>query len=257
MGRAMVGGWLKQPELGRIDIIDPHAPNDLNDKRVRVFGDGQGWSADRLPVDVIVLAVKPQSMTSVAATLPDLVDKETPVLSIAAGITLTNLARTWGNHRPIVRAMPNTPGSIGAGITGYIKNDKVNEKQNDIINTLLSALGLVIEVTDEKQIDAITAISGSGPAYVYNFIEALEKSAINLGLPENVARILARQTVIGSAALLQTSPDSPADLRIAVTSPNGTTEAALKVLMGNHGLEPLLGEATHAAYARSIELAQD
>ncbi|MBU6235733.1 MAG: pyrroline-5-carboxylate reductase [Alphaproteobacteria bacterium] len=255
MGSAMVKGWLGQPAVKRIDIIEPHYTPAATDARIHVHADGQGWAAQKITPDIVVLAVKPQSMNEINTTLPPLVAEGVPVLSIAAGITLTKLASAWGAKRPIIRSMPNTPGAIGQGVTGYICNNNIIEKHKVIAVSLLNALGKSYELTVEEQIDAVTAISGSGPAYVYNFIEALEEAGKNVGLPADLAAALARQTVIGSAALLDQSGESPTNLRIAVTSPKGTTEAALNVLGGNQALFTLLKEAVLAAYRRSKELA--
>lgn len=257
MGQAMVQGWLQKPDVTCVDIIEPYQTNLPVDARLHFFADAQSWAEQKNNVDIVVLAVKPQVIDSVNLVLPAFVPQDVPVLSIAAGITLTNLTKAWGVARPLIRAMPNTPGAIGQGVTGYIINKNIIEEHDVIANSLLSALGHVYQVTDEKQMDAITAVSGSGPAYVYNFVEALENAAKNIGLPNDLARDLARQTVIGAAALLAHETTlSPEALRVAVTSPGGTTEAALNVLMGNQGLATPLSEAVKAAFKRSQELAQ-
>ena len=150
--------------------------------------------------------------------------------------------------------MPNTPSSIAKGITGFVKNSQVNKNQTLEVMKLFRALGKVYELNDETLINAITGISGSGPAYLFYFIEALEKAAIEHGLPEKLAIIFARETIIGSTALLENSNDSPAKLRQNVTSPKGTTEAALKVLMRKNGLEQLINDTVNAAIQRSKNL---
>ncbi len=255
MGSALVKGWLQNPGIAHIDIIEPHPMPPFDDGRVRIFADAQGWAAATTLPDIVVLAVKPQMIAAVGHALCKLVPMPVPVLSIAAGITLTNLTSFWGGGRPAIRAMPNTPGAIGQGVTVYCKNENVIYKHEDIAFSLLSSLGTVYQVTDEALIDAVTALSGSGPAYLFHFVEALESAGKSIGLPDDLAKYLARQTVIGSAALLaHESASTPADLRQAVTSPNGTTEAALKVLMGNHGLTSLMKETLEAACRRSREL---
>lgn len=258
MGSAMVKGWLSSlPNLASIDIIDPTPTNVTSDARISVFGDGQGWAAQKRPVDIVVLAVKPQMIASANSSLPPHVPTDVPVLSIAAGITLTSLAKAWGEDRPIIRAMPNTPAAIGRGVTVYVGNNKTNENHIDNVYSLLDVLGLAYQVTDEKLMDAVTAVSGSGPAYVFNFVEALEEAAKSVGLPEHLAKDLARETVIGAAALLEHEQEqSPAALREAVTSPGGTTEAGLYMLMGNQVLEDILKMAVKAAKVRSEKLAQ-
>ena len=156
----------------------------------------------------------------------------------------------------IIRAMPNTPASIGAGITAFTCGDTVTEPQKAIAHTLLSAGGVVHEVETENLIDVVTAVSGSGPAYFFHMVEALEAAAIVAGLPENLAPAFARQTFIGAGALLSKSGESASDLRKAVTSPNGTTQAALDVLMSAEGLPPLMRETVNAALRRAKELGQ-
>ena len=150
--------------------------------------------------------------------------------------------------------MPNTPSSIAKGITGFVKNSKVNKNQKLEVMKLFRALGKVYELNNETLINAITGISGSGPAYLFYFVEALEKAAIEHGLPKGLAAIFARETIIGSAALLENSNDTPAKLRKNVTSPKGTTEAALKVLMKKNGLEQLIDDTVNAAIQRSKNL---
>lgn len=252
MGSAMLAGWLRGQDVTRVVAVDPGQP-DQTDPRVVMRANIDGIDG---PFDVVVLAVKPQVMKSVAATLAPHLSPDVPVLSIAAGITLSTLKHYFGD-RPIIRAMPNTPGAIGQGITGYTLNEKTISKQNDMAVHLLSVLGNVVQVPDEDMMDAVTAVSGSGPAYVFALTEALEKSAISSGLPNDVAKQLARQTVIGAAALMAAKADtSPDTLRKAVTSPGGTTAAALDVLFQNRNLDTLLEKAVFAAKKRSEDLAQ-
>jgi pyrroline-5-carboxylate reductase len=250
MGGAMLAGWLASPGLERVDVIDPHAALPV-DTRVRSVDVPDG------PYDMAVLAVKPQVMDAVCAAIAPTLDAATPVLSIAAGIPIATLARHFGETRGLVRAMPNTPGAIGQGITGYVTNRKISLKQSDVIDFLLGALGLFVRLEREELMDAVTALSGSGPAYVFALTESLEKAGIASGLPGDVAAKLARQTVIGAAALMsKDSAKSPETLRKAVTSPGGTTEAALNVLLQNRALDSLLESALKAAAKRSKDLAQ-
>lgn len=253
MGGAMLDGWVRDQRITQIDVVDPNT--DAKDlPHVRVHKDLTSVTA--IP-DMAVLAVKPQGIDLVCVGLAKKLTAATPVLSIAAGITLARLAQFLGHERPLIRAMPNTPGAIGQGITGFIKNKQIEQYQIDISNVLLSTLGNVHQVTEETMIDAITAVSGSGPAYLYAFTESLEKAAKKAGIPDELAAILARQTVIGSAALMGDQKDqSPAALREAVTSPNGTTAAGLAVLNKNQTLDTLLEKTVQAAFQRSKDLAQ-
>ena len=252
MGSAMLAGWLRRDDIERVVVVDPGKPA-ITDPRVRVMADGGDVSGS---FDMVVLAVKPQVMNAICADLAPRLSGEDPVLSIAAGITLDTLAKHFGS-RPLVRAMPNTPGAIGQGITGYVMRGKFDQKQIDTVDRLLGVLGNVVQIPDETMMDAVTAVSGSGPAYVFALTEALEKAAKASGLPDDVAVKLARQTVVGAAALMDARADtSPEALRKAVTSPGGTTAAALSVLMQNRALDTLLEEAVLAAKKRGNDLAQ-
>lgn len=250
MGSAMLTGWLTQTNLS-VDVIDPYM-KPVGDTRVRVYANLTAKS----DADIVVLAVKPQVMDEVCADLAPHLQPGALVVSIAAGFTLTNLAKHLGADRPLIRAMPNTPGSIGQGITGFVANDKTNQKQLDMARSLLGALGAVIQVKDESEMNAVTALSGSGPAYVFALTEALEKAGQILGLRPETAAALARQTVIGAGALMAVeAAKSPENLRKAVTSPGGTTAAALDVLYRNQALEILMENALKAASERSKDLA--
>lgn len=258
MGSAMVRGWLRLPNVTSIDVIEP-ASIDAGGV-VRHFGSADSWDVAHGVPDIVVLAVKPQIIDTAAGTLPARVPEHVPVLSIAAGIPLARLASVWGMERPILRAMPNTPAAIGHGVTAYCKNNKIIQKHINTVNSLLECLGTIHQVPDEAMMDAVTALSGSGPAYLYHFTEALEEAGKSIGLPADLAAALARRTVTGAAALMDHDADtSPAALRQAVTSPGGTTAAALTILMGengNQGLTPLLKEALKAAKNRSEELSK-
>ncbi|MCB1537484.1 MAG: pyrroline-5-carboxylate reductase [Alphaproteobacteria bacterium] len=254
MGGAMLAGWLDHPRIARIDVVDPAAtaPADSRVTMHRALNALAGRD-----FDACVLAVKPQVMDAMLATLAPVLPQGIPVLSIAAGVTLATLGRFMGADRPLLRAMPNTPGAIGAGITGFITNKKITKKQIDEAVFLFSTLGDVVALDNESQIDAVTAISGSGPAYVFALAEALEKAGIECGLAPDMAARLARATVQGAGALLAArASESPESLRRAVTSPGGTTAAALKVLHENRALDRLMNDAVHAALARARELAQ-
>jgi pyrroline-5-carboxylate reductase len=205
--------------------------------------------------DVIVLAVKPQSMQAVAQQLADDINQQQAlVISIAAGIRESTL-RTWlGAGTAIVRTMPNTPAMVQSGATALFANPAVNEEQRSIAESILRAVGVAIWVDDEALMDAVTALSGSGPAYFFLFMEALQKAGCELGLPARTAHLLTLQTAFGAAKMALESTEDAATLRRRVTSPGGTTERAISVLQDG-GFEALVSEALQSAAARSRELA--
>jgi pyrroline-5-carboxylate reductase len=205
--------------------------------------------------DVIVLAVKPQVMSAVSTELAaSLGDRRPLIVSIAAGITLSALERWFGPDAALVRCMPNTPALVGSGASGLFANALVNAAQRSIADQLLGAVGLSVWVETESDIDSVTALSGSGPAYFFLMMEAMQESAVKLGLSSELAKALTYQTALGAAQLALASDEETAQLRRNVTSPNGTTERAI-----NHfedgGLRQLVDGALQAAHARSIELA--
>jgi pyrroline-5-carboxylate reductase len=203
----------------------------------------------------IVIAVKPQTASEAVPRLAPLVGAKTVVLSIMAGTTLKSLERSLPPGAACVRAMPNTPAAIGRGITVAVPNPRVTGTQRELAHKLLAATGAVEWVDDETLLDAVTAVSGSGPAYVFLLAEALAQAGADAGLPNELAQRLARATVAGSGELLHRSSVDPATLRKNVTSPGGTTAAALDVLMARDGLEALLRRAVAAAAKRARELA--
>jgi len=205
---------------------------------------------------MLVLAVKPQSLEQVAPQIARLAGEHTLLLSIVAGKTIANLLARLPEARAVVRAMPNTPAAIGRGVTGAFANPGVDGEQRRWCERLLSAVGAFFWLDDENAIDAVTAISGSGPAYVFAMTEALAAAAERLGLPVELSMSLARGTVEGAAELMRReSATSPATLRRNVTSPGGTTAAAVAVLEGPKGLNDLMARATAAARARAAEMA--
>ncbi|MEO7222211.1 MAG: pyrroline-5-carboxylate reductase [Devosia sp.] len=209
--------------------------------------------ADGVLTHVLVLAVKPQNMPTALQQVLPVVGKHTLVLSIAAGISLDTLAEGLGTKR-VVRTMPNTPAQLGKGITGAVGLE-INGMDQEVANLLLRAAGDVVWFASESMIDAVTAVSGSGPAYVFYLVEALAAAAVREGFDPDDALHFARQTVIGAAALLEADHHiSPSTLRENVTSPKGTTAAALSVLMAADGLAPLVGRTVRAARQRSEEL---
>lgn len=255
MGAAMATAWLNAGIVTRLDILDPSPlPADIAaHKAVTAYTDESAFRVNADHWDVLIIAVKPQILVPLCQNLLPL-PAHTLVLSIAAGQSLTSFANIFGLHHPVIRAMPNTPAAIGRGMTVAVAAQPVMQPQKDMADALLSALGKTTWIKDENLMDAVTALSGSGPAYVFYLIEAMAKAGAAAGLPEDMAQTLARQTVIGAAALAESDPATPADiLRANVTSPNGTTAAALEILM--HGeFQDILTRAIARAAERSREL---
>lgn len=253
MGGAMLDGWLARKLPPRkVVILEPQpsrAIKSLVRRGVRI-----NPKAPIAPAAAIVIAVKPQSAPEALAPLAPLIGPNTLVVSIMAGRTIAFLERALP-PAAVVRAMPNTPAAIGRGITVAVGNRRVKAPARKLAHALLSAIGTVEWVTDETLMDAVTAVSGSGPAYVFLLAEALARAGAAAGLPPALAERLARETVAGAGELLHRSPLPAATLRENVTSPGGTTAAALEVLMGEDGLAALLTRAVAAATRRSRELA--
>jgi pyrroline-5-carboxylate reductase len=256
MGGALLTGWLDRGlNPDSIFILDPAPPEEVaalaKDKNIHLNA-----VSDGLPdaPAVMVLAVKPQVMDEVLPPLKPHMAEGTVVLSIAAGQTLASMERHLGSDTAIVRSMPNTPAAIGRGITVACANKHVSDSQKDSCDALLSAAGSVAWTNDEAALDPVTAVSGSGPAYVFLLAECLEEAGVEAGLDRDLARQLACETVSGAGELLRQSDLSAAQLRKNVTSPGGTTAAALKILMGEDGLQQLMTQAVKAATKRSREL---
>jgi pyrroline-5-carboxylate reductase len=256
MGGAMLEAWLARglpPAL--LSVIDP-APSAAAGKVIaarRIARDPQPQLIASHAA--IVLAVKPQMAPEVVPQLAGFVGRDTVVVSIMAGRTIGFLTKSLPKGSAIVRAMPNTPASIGRGITVAVPNARVNAGARELADALLSATGPVEWIKNEKWMDAVTAVSGSGPAYVFLLAESLARAATAAGLPTPLAARLARATVAGAGELLHRSELDAAKLRENVTSPGGTTAAALKVLMGKNGIDGLMKKAVAAATRRSRELA--
>lgn len=257
MGRALLGGLLRSGHpAAAVTVVDPHAPSRaLCEERYGVSARGEADAADTR-ADVIVLAVKPQQMRAVTQALAAAANDHTLYLSVAAGITSQHLAAWLGAGRAIVRCMPNTPALIGQGTAALYATETVSAAQRELASGLLGAVGTVHWLDDEALMDAVTALSGSGPAYFFLFIELLEKIGAELGLPAELARRLALETGAGATALAAASAESPAALRTQVTSPAGTTERALASFAA-HDLEAVVRAALTAARDRSIELAAE
>jgi pyrroline-5-carboxylate reductase len=257
MGFAMLAGWLKSGKLApsAVFVVEPNA--DLR-QRAAALGCGTGADAGDIPAeavpDLVVIAVKPQVIREVTAAYKRFGDGRTTFVSIAAGTPAATFEEILGGRAPIVRCMPNTPAAIGKGMMVVFSNRLVSDGTKGFVADLLSASGEVATIEDEGLMDAVTAVSGSGPAYIFHFIEALTVAAEKAGLPAATAKLLAMQTVYGAASLAAESGEDPGLLRQQVTSPNGTTAAALAVLMGEDRLTRLLMQAVEAARLRSIEL---
>lgn len=250
MGSAMLEGWLKTGlPASSIWVIDPN-PWDW------IRSTGVHLNAGTPPSPAIVLiAVKPQMMATALPQIATLGGGDTLVLSIAAGTTIAAYEHAFGAGTPIIRAMPNTPAAIGRGITAITGNGSVNETHMALAESLLAAVGQVVRLQGEHQMDAVTAVSGSGPAYVFHLIETLAAAGEAEGLPADLAMQLAKATVAGAGALAEHAQESPAQLRVNVTSPAGTTAAALGVLMDDKtGLPALIRRAVRAAAERGREL---
>jgi pyrroline-5-carboxylate reductase len=255
MGGAMLRGWLARG-LDRAVVVEPN-PAQLGDlaheARLQIVPDAASLPADLHPT-ALVLAIKPQSMEAALASYRTLA-ASTVTVSIAAGKTLDFLGRMLG-ETALVRAMPNLPASIGRGMTVAVANRHVTAPQKALAEWLLAACGEFAWVEEEGLIDPVTALSGSGPAYLFLLIETLAQAGERVGLAPDLAMRLARATVFGSADLAETAGESAATLRANVTSPGGTTQAALAVLMAEDGLQPLFDRALQAAAKRSRELGQ-
>lgn len=251
MGSAMLRGWLAAGlPPASVYVIDPH-PTDW----LRATGVHIGAPLPDSPA-IAVIAVKPQMMATALPDVRALGNGQTLVISIAAGTSIATFAKILGDQTPIVRAMPNTPAAIGRGITALIGNDRTTPDQMNLADALLRAIGQTVRLDAEEQMDAVTAVSGSGPAYVFHLVETLAAAGVAQGLPAEMAMALAKATVGGAGQLAEDAEEAPDQLRVNVTSPNGTTQAALEVLMDTQtGFPPLLNRAVTAAADRSRELA--
>jgi pyrroline-5-carboxylate reductase len=252
MGGALLSGWLARGiDTSVITAIDPNTPPAASRSGIRLASGPAGLGK----FDVLVIAIKPQLFADVLPGLAHLCGPQTAVVSVAAGQTIKSIAHRLGHSGAIIRTMPNTPALIGKGVTGAFANAACTTDQKARVNGLLEAVGKVAWVDDESLIDAVTAVSGSGPAYVFHLVEAMAEAGRKAGLPADLAMLLARETVSGAGELLARSSEPASRLRENVTSPKGTTAAALEVLMGEGGLAPLMERAVAAAKQRAQELA--
>jgi pyrroline-5-carboxylate reductase len=254
MGGALLSGWLAQGlDARHLGVIEPHPSDEIRAlaaKGVRLNPSQQDFGV----ASTLVVALKPQMFREAGPALKAFVAPTTLVVSIMAGTTIASISEVCGGS--VVRAMPNTPAAIGRGITVAVAASHVSAAQRAVADALLRATGSVEWIDDESLMDAVTAVSGSGPAYVFLLAEELARAGVEAGLPVELATKLARETVSGSGELLRRSEDASATLRQNVTSPGGTTAAALEVLMGPDGMQPLLIRAVAAATRRSKELAK-
>jgi pyrroline-5-carboxylate reductase len=256
MGGAMLEGWLRsgvRPE--QLVALDPAPPPEtqalLRKHQIR----HNPAVATITDAEVVLVAVKPQVMEDVLPGVVGLKASRPLVISVAAGKTIASFARHFGADAAIIRSIPNTPAAVGRGITAMAANANVSQAQLALATNLLSAIGEVVTVADEALIDAVTAVSGSGPAYVFYLTECLAAAGVSAGLPQDIAIKLARATVAGAGELMRVTGQPAETLRQNVTSPKGTTHAALQVLMADDGLGPLMTKAIAAATRRSRELA--
>ncbi len=258
MGGALLDGWLSQGlSASSVSVQEPNPSEALKNRGVTIISADARSQTDRAPVSVLVLAVKPQMAPDVLPALAPLIDEQTIIVSLMAGLSLAAIQKLCGD-RPgqYIRSMPNTPAMLGRGITALIAQKDVMQQACDLAEALMASVGQTLWVADEAAIDAVTALSGSGPAYVFHLVEAMAAAGEKLGLSEEIAMALARATVSGAGAMLDQQAETAQILRENVTSPGGTTAAALAVLMRDEGLAALMLEAMRAAQKRAQELSQ-
>ena len=254
MGSALLKGWLNR-SVKSITVVEPKPSAELKKlakaKKIALVA---APSQVKTKPSVCLVAIKPQVLKGEASALANFAANGALMISIAAGTSVVALSRAWGKKARIIRAMPNTPGAIGAGISGLYAAKGTTAADRKRAESLLSALGATEWVARENLIDSVTAVSGSGPAYIFLMVEALTEAGIAEGLPPAQAEKFARATVAGAGALLVVDKSPASALREAVTSPGGTTAAALSVLMANDGLTPLMKRAVAVARKRAEEL---
>lgn len=256
MGGAMLAGWLEQgTDPATVVVVEPAdvLRQPWTASGVTAVASAADIPADFVP-DCVIFAVKPQQMAMVTPDYKRFVGSDTQFLSIAAGTTIAFFEGVLGAHAAIVRTMPNTPAAVGKGMLVACPNGPVTAAMRSRADSLLAAVGAVAWIDDEFLMDAVTAVSGSGPAYVFYMIQCMAEAGVAAGLPAELAAQLASQTVYGAGALAHSAAEDPGTLRKNVTSPGGTTQAALEVLMADDGLSPLMRRAVDAAAVRSREL---
>lgn len=258
MAQALISGLIAcgvKPELITVSAPSTETRQQFADQQMQTVDANDDPKAAIIGADIIVLAVKPQVMRKVVSTFLDALDNQL-VISVAAGLSTDILSTMLGGYHNIVRAMPNTPSKIQMGATGLYATTNINETQKQLATAVMEASGLALWVEDEAKMHAVTAVSGSAPAYVFYFIESLIDGAVALGLDKEQASALAMQTVLGAATMAIGSEDTPAELRRKVTSPNGTTQAAIESLQGNE-VGQLIAHAMQACYDRSQALSKE
>ncbi len=257
MARSLIGGLIANGACGsNISVSDPEV--DLREKLTNDFGvhAHAGNISAAEGVNVIVFAVKPQILQKVVTPLANLIAEAQPLLiSVAAGVTASSIERWVGGHTALIRVMPNTPALIGAGISALYANHNVGDDQRALAENIVAAVGKAVWIKDENLMDAVTAVSGSGPAYFFYMMQAIIDAAVREGLDEETARLLAIETALGAARLALESTENPGILQKQVTSPGGTTEAAIQVL-NDYGVQKTLQKAVSAARTRGSELAK-
>jgi pyrroline-5-carboxylate reductase len=258
MGLALAKSWIKQgliAKQGWLVIVDPNPSEAAHElaKQLKIVILPALESEQASLLETLVLAVKPKLILEVGQTLARILPETTLIISVAAGVTLNRLGEVFGS-RPLVRAMPNMPASIGRGATVFVSGPGADKDARAQAQALLSASGMAEEVNEEKTLDAVTAVSGSGPAYVFLLAEALAVAGVAEGLDPELARKLACETVAGAGELLRQRGCDPAVLRAEVTSPGGTTAAAMDVLMGSGGFAEMMRRAVNSAARRSSQL---
>lgn len=254
MAQALISGLLAKGILPEyITVSDPNPDNreQMQAKGINTIDSAKN-PLDALMADVVVLAVKPQIMSTVLADFSQVLDKQL-IISVAAGLSTDSLTKMLNGYQNIVRAMPNTPAMVQAGATGLYAADSIDEQEKQLATELMGASGLVIWVDDEEQLHAVTAVSGSAPAYFFYFIESVIQGGIDLGLSQEQASALAMQTALGAAKMSISSDDTPEQLRRKVMSPGGTTEAAVHSLQADK-VNELIGKAMQACVKRSREM---
>ncbi len=258
MAQALISGLVScgvKPSL--ITVADPssEAREQLAAKGLNTVDPTADAKAAVIDADIVVLAVKPQVMKAVVSSFADILDKQL-VISVAAGLSTELLSDMLGGYDNIVRAMPNTPAMIQMGATGLYGTDNISAEQKQLATAVMEASGLVMWVDNEEHMHAVTAVSGSAPAYMFYFIEAMVDGAVALGLDKEQASALAMQTMLGAAKMAMGSEDAPSELRRKVTSPNGTTQAAIESMQAND-IGRQIGEAMQACYDRSQALSEE
>jgi len=257
MGFAMLSGWLKTGRLkpDEVVVVEPGEAlcRRVSDLKVEAVADAADLPEGIVP-ELVLFAVKPQMIRAVVPAYRRFAASGATFVSVAAGTRIALFEELLGDGVPMMRCMPNTPAAVGKGMMVLVSNGKVAPAMDGFIEALMSTSGRVARIDSEDLMDAVTAVSGSGPAYIFHFIECLSAAAEKAGLPAETAKLLAMQTVYGAASLAAESSEEPGKLREQVTSPNGTTAAALGVLMGGNRLRDLVTEAVEAARKRSVEL---